>query len=102
VADGVMYVTSAWSLVYALDAATGRELWVYDPQVDRSVGTSACCDVVNRSVALYDGRVYVGVLDGRLVALDAASGNVVWETITVDQSLPYTITGAQRVANGLV
>jgi PQQ-dependent dehydrogenase (methanol/ethanol family) len=99
---GVMYVTSAWSVVYALDAETGRELWVYDPQVDRAVGTSACCDVVNRGVALDAGRVFVGVLDGRLVALDAASGKVVWETLTVDRSLPYTITGAPRVANGLV
>ncbi len=102
VADGVMYVTSAWSLVYALDAKSGRELWVYDPRVDRSVGTSACCDVVNRGVALYEGRIFVGVLDGRLVALDARSGSVVWEKATVDQSLPYTITGAPRVANGLV
>ena len=61
VADGVMYVTSAWSLVYALDAATGAERWVYDPKVDRAVGAKACCDVVNRGVALHDGKVFVGV-----------------------------------------
>jgi PQQ-dependent dehydrogenase (methanol/ethanol family) len=102
VVDGVMYVTSAWSLVYALDAKTGAERWVYDPNVDRTVGTSACCDVVNRGVAVYEGKVFVGVLDGRLVALDANTGSVVWQTATVDQSLPYTITGAPRVANGLV
>ena len=102
VADGVMYVTSAWSLVYALDAKSGREIWVYDPKVERSVGTSACCDVVNRGVALYEGKIFAGVLDGRLVALDARSGAVVWEKATVDSSLPYTITGAPRVANGLV
>ena len=102
VIDGVMYVTSAWSLVYALDAATGQERWVYDPKVDRAVGAKACCDVVNRGVAVYEGKVYVGVIDGRLVALDAATGAVKWETVTVDQSQPYTITGAPRAAKGLV
>ena len=70
VVDGIMYVTSAWSLVYALDARTGQELWVWDPEVDRSVGAKACCDVVNRGVAVYDDRVYVGIIDGRLAALD--------------------------------
>ena len=102
VVDGVMYVTSAWSLVHALDAATGSEAWVYDPKVDRAVGAKACCDVVNRGVALYGGKVFVGVIDGRLVALDAKTGSVAWETVTVDQSQPYTITGAPRAANGLV
>jgi len=102
VVDGVMYVTSAWSVVHALDARTGTEKWVYDPAVDRAVGVKACCDVVNRGVAVYDGRVYVGVIDGRLEALDAATGEVVWSTVTVDQSKPYTITGAPRVYNGKV
>jgi PQQ-dependent dehydrogenase (methanol/ethanol family) len=102
VVDGVMYVTSAWSVVYALDARTGDELWVHDPAVDRSVGANACCDVVNRGVAVYDGMVISGVIDGRLIALDAASGALVWSVVTVDQSKPYTITGAPRAANGLV
>ncbi len=102
VVDGVMYVTSAWSVVYALDAKTGAEKWVYDPAVDRAVGVKACCDVVNRGVAVYDGKVYVGVIDGRLEALNAETGAVVWSKITVDQSLPYTITGAPRVVNGKV
>ena len=81
---------------------TGQERWVYDPKVDRAVGAKACCDVVNRGVAVYDGKVFVGVIDGRLVALNAADGSVAWETVTVDQSQPYTITGAPRAANGLV
>ena len=102
VVDGVMYVTSAWSLVYALDAKTGEELWVYDPDVDRAVGVKACCDVVNRGVAVYNGKVFVGVIDGRLEALDAKTGDVVWSKVTVDQSKPYTITGAPRVVNGKV
>jgi quinohemoprotein ethanol dehydrogenase len=102
VVDGVMYVTSAWSLVYALDAATGKELWVYDPGVDKAVGVNACCDVVNRGVAVYEGQVFVGVIDGRLEALDAATGKRNWSVVTVDQSKPYTITGAPRVADGKV
>lgn len=102
VVDGVMYVTSAWSVVYALDAASGEELWVYEPDVDRAVGAKACCDVVNRGVAVYKGKVYVGVIDGRLQALDAKTGELVWSTVTVDQSKPYTITGAPRIVNGKV
>lgn len=102
VVDGTMYVTSAWSVVYALDAKTGAEKWVYDPAVDRAVGVKACCDVVNRGVAVYDGKVYVGVIDGRLEALNAETGAVVWSKVTVDQSKPYTITGAPRVVNGKV
>lgn len=102
VVDGVMYVTSAWSLVYALDATTGKELWTYDPGAERSVGAKACCDVVNRGVAVYGEKVFVGVIDGRLVALDAKTGAVKWETLTVDRAEAYTITGAPRVANGLV
>lgn len=102
VVDGTMYVTSAWSVVYALDAKTGTEKWVYDPAVDRAVGAKACCDVVNRGVAVYDGKIFVGVIDGRVEALDAATGKVVWSKVTVDQSKPYTITGAPRVVDGKV
>lgn len=102
VVDGVMYVTSAWSLVYALDAATGEELWVYNPDVDKAVGANACCDVVNRGVAVYEGQVFVGVIDGRLEALNAATGERNWSVVTVDQRKPYTITGAPRVVDGKV
>lgn len=102
VVDGVMYVTSAWSVLHALDAKTGKELWVYDPEADRAVGVNACCDVVNRGVAVYDGKIYLGVIDGRLEAIDAKTGKVVWSKITVDQTKPYTITGAPRVVDGKV
>lgn len=102
VVDGVMYTTGSWSIVFALDARSGKELWRYDPHVPGDTGPKACCDVVNRGVALYKGRVYVGTLDGRLIALDAASGQPVWEVVTVDQSRPYTITGAPRVVEGKV
>lgn len=102
VIDGVMYVTSAWSVVYALDAKTGEELWIYDPDVDRAVGVNACCDVVNRGVAVWEGKLYVGVIDGRLEALDAKTGDLLWSKVTVDQSKAYTITGAPRVVDGKV
>ena len=100
--DGVIYVTTAWSKVFALDAATGAELWRYDPEVPKEAGINACCDVVNRGAAFYQGKVFVGTIDGRLIALDAESGAPVWSTITVDQSKPYTISGAPRAAKGKV
>ncbi|MCH2131761.1 MAG: PQQ-binding-like beta-propeller repeat protein, partial [Pirellulaceae bacterium] len=97
VVDGVMYVTGSWSVVYAVDARTGEELWTYDPKVSGEDAVKGCCDVVNRGVAVHNGKVFVGVFDGRLEALDAATGEVLWSNVTVDQSKPYTITGAPRV-----
>lgn len=103
VVDGIMYVTAPWSIVFAIDARTGKEIWKYDPQVPRSYGEKACCDVVNRGVAIYKGKVFVASLDGRLIALDAATGKKVWEQNTlIDASKPYTITGAPRVIKGKV
>jgi quinohemoprotein ethanol dehydrogenase len=102
VVDGVMFLTGPWSVVFALDAVTGELIWKWDPQVSREMGRRVCCDAVNRGVAVYRGRVYVGVLDGRLAALDAATGEPAWEVVTVDQSLPYSITGAPRVVEGKV
>ncbi len=103
VVDGIMYVTGSWSIVHAIDARTGKRLWTYDPKVDREAGYKGCCDVVNRGVALYKGKVYVGAYDGRLVALDAATGSVAWEKDTIiDRSRSYTITGAPRVVKGKV
>jgi quinohemoprotein ethanol dehydrogenase len=102
VVDGVMYTTGTWSVVFALNARTGDLLWRFDPRVPRETGKRACCDVVNRGVAIYRGRVYVGTLDGRLIALDAKTGVPDWEVVTVDPSLPYTITGAPRVVEGKV
>ena len=102
VVDGIMYTTGSWSVVFALDARTGELLWKYDPGVAPEYGQKACCDVVNRGVALYRGKVYVGILDGRLAALDAQTGQLVWEVVTVDQSQNYTITGAPRIVKGQV
>src|SRR5216683_4846155 len=102
VKDGVLYTTSAWSLVYAFDARTGQLLWMYDPHVAKDHAKFVCCDVVNRGVALYKGRVYVGALDGRLIAIDAKTGKSVWETQTTPKDGPYAITGAPRIAKGRV
>jgi quinohemoprotein ethanol dehydrogenase len=103
VVDGIMFQTASWSVVHAIDARTGKRLWTYDPKVDRSKGYKGCCDVVNRGVALWKGKVFVGVYDGRLVALDAVTGNVAWEKDTlIDKEHSYTITGAPRVFNGKV
>jgi quinohemoprotein ethanol dehydrogenase len=102
IVDGVMYTTGSWSIVFAIDARTGKQLWKWDPKVPHEVGPKACCDVVNRGVAVYKGRVYVGTLDGRLAALDAATGAPLWQVVTVDQTKPYTITAAPRVVKGKV
>jgi alcohol dehydrogenase (cytochrome c)/quinohemoprotein ethanol dehydrogenase len=102
VVDGVMYFTSAWSKVFALNAATGKVMWSYDPKVPGNWAVNACCDVVNRGVAAWNGKIFMGTLDGRLIALDAATGSRVWETVTIDPNFRYTITGAPRVAKGKV
>lgn len=102
VVDGVMYVSTSWSKVYAFDAATGKQLWFYDPEVSGAAGAKACCDVVNRGVAVYKGKVYVGALDGRLIALDARSGKPVWSRMTLDPDSMMTITGAPRVVRDKV
>jgi len=100
--DGTLYTTGSWSVVYAIDARTGHELWRFDPEVPRAFGIRACCDVVNRGVALYRGHIYLGTLDGRLVALDAETGQPSWTVQTTDLDQPYTITGAPRIVKGRV
>ncbi len=100
--DGVMYVTGSWSTVFALDAKTGAQIWDYDPEVPRIWGRNACCDVVNRGVAARGEKIYVGTIDGYLVALNAVDGSVAWRVNTIDRDKPYTITGAPRVIRGNV
>lgn len=102
VIDGIMYLTGPWNLVMALNAVTGETLWEFDPEISGATARRACCDVVNRGVAVRDGKVFAGILDGRLIALDQKTGEVVWEILTVDPDKNYTITGAPRVAGNLV
>src|SRR5580698_7399791 len=100
--DGVIYVTTAWSKVYAFDAATGKTLWEYDPKTPGEWIRNVCCGIVNRGLAAYNGKIYVGTLDGRLVALNAKDGKEVWSTLTIDKSKHYSITSAPRIAKGKV
>jgi quinohemoprotein ethanol dehydrogenase len=103
VVDGIMYTSGAWGAVYALDAKTGKELWTYKPKVDASYGRRACCDVVNRGVAVWEGKVYVGTLDGYLTCLDAETGSVIWNMDTfTDRTKAYTITSPPQVAGNIV
>ena len=102
VEDGVLYTTGAWSVVEAMDAKTGDTRWKYDPKVSRERAYFICCDVVNRGVALYRGKVYVATLDGRLIALDERTGTPVWNVPVADNAKPYSITSAPRIAKGLV
>jgi quinohemoprotein ethanol dehydrogenase len=103
VIDGRLYVTTPWSKIYAFDARTGKPLWKYDPAVPREIaGVSLCCNISNRGVAYWNGKIIWGTLDGRLVAVNAKSGRKVWEVQVTDPSLAYSITGAPRIGNGIV
>ena len=103
VVDGTMYTSGNWGVVYALDAATGKPLWTFDPKNDGQVGRFTCCDVVNRGVAVWKGRVYVASLDGRLFALDARDGKPIWSVDTlIDHQQPYSVTGLPQIAGDVV
>jgi alcohol dehydrogenase (cytochrome c) len=100
VKDGVMYVTASYSRVFAIDVATGDELWQYDARLPD--GIMPCCDVINRGVALYDNLVIFGTLDAKLVALDKDTGKTVWKTTVEDYKSGYSITAAPIVVKGKV
>jgi len=103
VIDGIMYVVAPYNITYALDAVTGEEIWRYDPQVPGETARMACCGVVSRGLAAYEGRIYLATLDGRLIALNAATGEEIWTVDTVmDRARDYTITGAPRAASGKI
>ena len=118
VSNGIMYGTLSWSMVFAVDAQTGKELWRFDPKLGRQnfplgpdgtpdptkprTGPSPCCGAVNRGVVVYNGKIYVGTLDGRLIALDAKTGKIDWQVHTTDPDSDYTITGAPRIAGDKV
>ena len=102
VVDGVMYTTGVWNVVHAIDAKTGKELWHYDPHIDKTWIRHMCCGPANKGVALWKGKVYSGTIDGRLLALDAATGKLVWSVQTTDKTKPYAVIGAPRVARDKV
>jgi quinohemoprotein ethanol dehydrogenase len=101
--NNTLYGITTWSVVYALDARTGKELWRWDPEVNQNaVRPRICCGTVNRGVALYNGMIIAPAIDGRLFALDALTGKPIWETrVAYPQDL-YTVTMAPRIANGKV
>jgi quinohemoprotein ethanol dehydrogenase len=101
VSNGVIYSIAPWSVVYAVDARTGKEVWHQDPDVNQQVWQSRiCCGVVNRGIALYQDKIIAPVVDGRLRALDAATGKIAWETRVSPANMAYTITMAPRVIKG--
>jgi quinohemoprotein ethanol dehydrogenase len=106
VVDGVMYASGNWGRVYAVDATNGREIWTYDPGVDGQYGRYACCDVVNRGLAVWRGRIYVASVDGYLHAIDARTGKRVWRVDTLpdrgSQAFHYFITGAPVLAGDAI
>jgi len=103
VVDGILYTSGPWGVVYAIDGKTGEERWTYKPVVDASYGRRACCDVVNRGLAVWEGKIYVGTLDGYLICLDAADGKELWKQDTfTDRTKAYTITSPPQVAGNIV
>ncbi|MEY8828956.1 PQQ-dependent methanol/ethanol family dehydrogenase [Sedimentitalea sp. XS_ASV28] len=98
--DGVMYITGSYSRLYAIDLATGTELWQYDARLPE--GILPCCDVVNRGAAIYGDKIYFGTLDARIVALDRKTGDVAWRKKIADYKAGYSYTAAPLIVNGLV
>jgi quinohemoprotein ethanol dehydrogenase len=98
VIGGVMYTSGVAGRAYAFDAATGKQLWRFEPRVDMQVNRTVCCDMANRGVAVARGKVFVSALDGWMYALDARTGEVVWKTdAVVDRQRGYSSTGAPEV-----
>ena len=105
VIDGVLYNESIFNVVTAYDGKTGRKLWTYDPKVGSEWARLACCGPSSRGIAAWNGKLYIGALDGRLIAIDAKDGRELWSAQTFDGSGPlgaYSITGAPRVYDGKV
>lgn len=99
--NGVIFSTTQWSIVFAVDARTGKEKWRWDPEVNQSaVRSKICCGVVQRGVALYDGKVIAPAIDGRLFGLDEETGKPVWEARVAYPQDNYTLTMAPRIAKG--
>ncbi len=101
--NGTLYSITNWSIVFAVDARTGKEKWRWDPEVNRqAVQPKICCGVVNRGLAVYQGKIIAPVIDGRLEAFDAETGKHIWEARVAFPQENYTITMAPRIAKGKV
>jgi alcohol dehydrogenase (cytochrome c) len=104
VVGDTMYVSSSWGpkTVFALNATTGAIKWRYEPDIPDDVLQYGCCDVVNRGVAFGDGKIFVGQLDGHLVALDAKTGKELWNAQVVDYKEGALITSPPLVVKNMV
>jgi PQQ-dependent dehydrogenase (methanol/ethanol family) len=100
VVDGVMYVTTSFNHVYAINAKTGEEYWHYKHKMGPV--TTYCCGPNNRGVAIYKDKVYMGTLDSKLVALDAKTGSLVWQTDIAEPELGYSETMAPTAVDGKI
>src|SRR5262249_36703140 len=101
--NNTLYGITTWSVMFALDARTGKELWRWDPEVNQTtVRPVICCGIVNRGIAIYNGMIIAPAIDGRLFALNALTGKPVWETRVVYPQDQYTLTMAPRIAGGKV
>src|SRR5436853_3645371 len=101
--NGTLYGITNWSIVFAVDARTGKEKWRWDPEVNRqAVQPKVCCGIVNRGLAIYQGKIIAPVIDGRLDALDAETGKVVWEARVAFPEDNYTMTMTPRIGEGKV
>jgi alcohol dehydrogenase (cytochrome c) len=98
--EGIMYITGSYSRLYAIDVKTGKELWQFDARLPE--GILPCCDVINRGAALYGDNIYFGTLDARIVALNAKTGDVVWNKKIAEYKEGYSYTAAPLIVNGLV
>ena len=102
VSNGVLYSITNWSITFAVDARTGKEIWRYDPKVDRAIQPKVCCGIVNRGLGIYENKILVPVLDGRMVALAINSGKEIWSVQTTPPGEDYSVTMAPRIAKGKV
>src|ERR1700688_2758365 len=101
--NGTLYGITNWSVVFALDARTGKERWRWDPEVNQAgVRPHVCCGILNRGIAIYQGKIIAPIIDGRLIALDAQTGKPVWESRVSYTQNDYSITMAPRIAKGKV
>ena len=106
--NGVIYVSTGWSHVHAIDARSGEELWHYDAKVPKAQLAKTCCGPVNRGVAIWQEdidsplQVFFGALDGRLIALDAVTGEENWAVQSTPTDGNYSVTGAPRIVKGMI
>ena len=102
VVDGIIYFSGPFNKVWAFDARSGKELWQFTHDYNTDKNIDLCCGFTNRGLAMFKGDLFMGTLDGKLVSIDASSGTLNWEIMTVPEDEHYSITGAPRIVKGNV